>query len=206
MSFPRARPAAPRLAALAALILLGACGGDTARTFGFTRDPPDEFQVTTRAPLSMPPSLNDLPTPRPGAPRPQEVSQRQAAEAALAPSGMLASSRAAARPSAAESAFLSQAGPSANDDIRRRVDEESLRLERTDRRLVDRLMFWREPDPPGTPVDARRESQRLRENAALGREPTEGETPVIQPERAQNPVARMWQGIIGAGGLLNPSR
>lgn len=200
------RHAAPRLAALAALTLIGACGGDTARNFGFTRDPPDEFQVTTRAPLSMPPSLNDLPTPRPGATRPQEVSQRQAAEAALAPSGVLAGSRAAARRSSAESALLSQAGPAANDDIRRRVDEESLRLDRTDRGLMDRLMFWREPDPPGTPVDARRESQRLRENAALGREATEGETPVIQPERAQNPMARTWQALIGTGGLLNPSR
>src|ERR671916_645971 len=60
-------------------------GSDTARNFGFTRDPPDEFQVTTRAPLSMPPSLGELPSPRPGATRPQELTQRQAAEAALVP-------------------------------------------------------------------------------------------------------------------------
>src|SRR5918998_607789 len=69
----------------AVLLFVAGCGGDTARTFGFTRDAPDEFQVTTRAPLSMPPALGELPVPRPGADRPQEMSSRQAAEAALVP-------------------------------------------------------------------------------------------------------------------------
>jgi hypothetical protein len=187
-------PAAARLAALAALLLLGACGPDTARNFGFTRDAPDEFQVTTRAPLSMPPSLTELPTPRPGASRPQELSQRQAAEAALAPSAALGAAR-GARPSSGESALLSQAGQPVGGDIRRRVDEESLRLDRTDRGLVDRLMFWREPDPPGTPVDPNREARRLRENAALGRDPTDGETPVVQPTRSGNPVTRLLESL-----------
>ena len=176
-----------------ALLLLAACGADTARTFGFTRDAPDEFQVTTRAPLSMPPSLNDLPTPRPGASRPQELSQRQAAEAALVPGAVLGS--AGGRPSQGEAALVSQAGRPVDRDIRRRVDEESLRLERTDQGLIDRLMFWREPDPPGTPVDPQREAQRLRENAALGRDPTEGQTPIIQPTRSGNPITRLLESI-----------
>ena len=79
-----------RIAAASAVLLAAAgCGSDTARTFGFTRDAPDEFQVTTRAPLSMPPALGELPAPRPGADRPQELSQRQAAEAALVPGAAL---------------------------------------------------------------------------------------------------------------------
>src|ERR671917_1983497 len=73
----------------AVLLFVAGCGGDTARTFGFTRDAPDEFQVTTRAPLSMPPALGELPVPRPGADRPQELSSRQAAEAALVPGAAL---------------------------------------------------------------------------------------------------------------------
>ena len=181
--------------ALVLLIPLAGCGADTARQFGFTRDAPDEFQVTTRAPLSMPPTLGELPAPRPGATRPQELTQRQAAEATLVPSAVLATGAAPSQQTAGESALLSQAGRPVSDDIRRRVDEESLRLERTDRGLVDRLMFWREPDPPGIPVDARREAQRLRENAALGRDATEGETPVIQPERSSNPVRRLLESI-----------
>ncbi len=190
------RPAA--LASLATATLLAAgCGSDTARTFGFTRDAPDEFQVTTRAPLSAPPSLGELPVPRPGAARPQELAPRQAAEAALVPEAVLGrgtptNGRA---PTAGEAALLSRAGTPAPDDIRRRVDEESLRLDRTDRALVDRLIFWREPDPPGIAVDPQRESQRLRENAALGREATQGETPIVQPQRSSNPFVRLFESI-----------
>nr|WP_314072379.1 DUF3035 domain-containing protein [uncultured Roseococcus sp.] len=167
---------------LAAGVLLAGCGGDTARNFGLTRDAPDEFQVTTRAPLSMPPSLGNLPTPRPGAVRPQEMSTQQQAESALVPGAVTAAPR-TGTPSSGERALLSQGGPSVSDSIRDRVDEESLRLERTDRNVVDRVLFWREQPPPGTPVDAARESQRLRENAALGRPVSDGQTPVIQPQR-----------------------
>lgn len=181
----RMRPTLRNLALLAALLPAAvACGQDTARSLGFTRDPPDEFQVTTRAPLSLPPSLGDLPPPRPGAPRPQEMALRDRAAAALVP-GAAFVGETQGGPSAAEMALLAQAGREAPADIRRRVDEESLRLERPDRSVVDTLMFWRETPPPGIAVDAQREAQRLRENAALGRPATEGDTPIIQqPRRA----------------------
>ena len=191
-----------RIAAASAVLLAAAgCGGDTSRTFGFTRDAPDEFQVTTRAPLSMPPALGELPVPRPGADRPQELSQRQAAEAALVPGaafsqpgGSAAAANAGPR-TTGESALLSQAGRPTGRDIRRRVDEESLRLDQPDRNLADRLIFWQQPEQPGVALDARRESQRLRENAALGREATEGETPIIQRSRSSNPLTRLLESI-----------
>ncbi len=41
-------------------------------------------------------------------------------------------------------------------------------------------MFWQEAPRPGTVLDPEREARRLRENAALGRSPEEGETPIIQ--------------------------
>jgi hypothetical protein len=66
-------------------------------------------------------------------------------------------------------------------DIRRAVDAESLRLDRPEPNVVDRLMFWREQPQPGIAVDPTREASRIRENAALGRESTEGETPIVQP-------------------------
>jgi hypothetical protein len=180
--------------ALAASFLLAGCGADTARNFGFTRDAPDEFQVTTRAPLSLPPSLGELPVPRPGAVRPQELSPRAAAESTLSPSAALGNGS-AARPSSAESALLSQAGQPVGPDIRRRVDEESLKLDSPDRSLVDRLIFWKEPEKPGIALDSRRESQRLRENAALGREATEGDTPIIQRSKSSNPINRLFESI-----------
>jgi hypothetical protein len=163
------------LLALPLLAVLAGCGENTSRTLGFTRDPPDEFQVTTRAPLSVPPRLADLPPPTPGAPRPQD----QARPAALLGAGPAT----AAAPSGAERALLAAAGTPVEGDIRRQVDAESSRLDRPDQSVVDRLMFWRDPPPPGIAVDPQRESQRLRENAALGRESTEGETPIVQPNQ-----------------------
>lgn len=178
------------LTALPLLLALAGCGGDTARSLGFTRDPPDEFQVTTRAPLSVPPSLGDLPVPTPGSPRPQE--QRSTA-GLLLPSGPATSG---AAPSGAERALVAQAGGPVGANVRRQVDEESLRLDRPDRNVVDRLMFWRDPPPPGIAVDPTRESQRLRENAALGRETTDGETPVVQPQR-RGVLQGVFDGIFG---------
>ena len=75
------------------------------------------------------------------------------------------------------------------------MDEESLRLDQPDRGLADRLIFWQAPEAPGVALDARRESQRLRENAALGREATEGETPIIQRSRSSNPLTRLLESI-----------
>jgi hypothetical protein len=173
------------LFAAVAALLLSACGEGTARTLGLVRDAPDEFQVTTRAPLSMPPDMTTLPPPRPGAPRPQERPAREEAELLLAPGLALHDPRRApgAQASAGELALLSRAGPPPPGDIRRMVDEESLRLDRPSRSIADRLIFWREPPPPGIAVDPVRESQRLRENAALGRDAGEGQTPVVQPRR-----------------------
>lgn len=175
----------PALATLALAALLPACGENTSRTLGLVRDAPDEFQVTTRAPLSMPPDMTTLPTPRPGAPRPQERSAREQAEALLVPGLSLEDPRRApgVRPSAGEAALVQSAGPGAPDDIRRRVDEESLRLDQPPRTLADRLIFWRDPPPPGVAVDPQREAQRLRENAALGRDLSAGQTAVVQPRR-----------------------
>lgn len=170
--------ARPSLFALPLLLGLAGCGGDTARSLGFTRDPPDEFQVTTRAPLSVPPRLGDLPPPNPGAQRPQEGG-RSAANL-LGPS---AAASGQVRPSGAEQALVARAGGPVQGDIRRRVDEESLRLDRPERGVTDRLMFWRDRPVAGTALDPQREAQRLRENAALGRDVQEGDTPVVQPPR-----------------------
>jgi hypothetical protein len=160
----------------ATLLSLAACG-DVERSFGLVRDAPDEFTVETRAPLSMPPDYALRP-PEPGAPRPQEVSAQQAAEAALAPDTALAA--AAAGPTTpGQQALEQQAGPEAPANIRKKVDSE-VALDREKRSLTDRLLFWKSGPPPGTVLDPVQENQRLRENAALGQSPTTGETPIIQ--------------------------
>jgi hypothetical protein len=166
------------LPALLLLPLLAACSDDQSRVFGFTQQGPDEFTVTTRAPLSMPPDLNVQP-PRPGAPRPQEQSQTAQAEATLAPdTGLGGAAATAATPG--QAALVHAAGQAAPADVRRRVDAEAP-VAATDRGFVDRLMFWRSTEPSGTVIDAQKEADRLRANAALGKSPEDGTTPVIQP-------------------------
>jgi hypothetical protein len=45
---------------------------------------------------------------------------------------------------------------------------------------MTRLMFWQEEVPPGTIIDASKESRRLRENASLNDPAVKGATPVIE--------------------------
>ncbi len=162
------------------LILLSGCSGDSlSRTFGLTRDAPDEYTVTTRAPLSMPPDYNLRP-PRPGAPRPQEQSERQQAEEALAPQTALNAQTGVA--SAGQSALIQEAGPDVSGDIRRRIDQDA-RNGTDDPGLIDRVLYWRKPSTDNVQVDAPAEAKRLRQDAALGQPPNVGDTPIIQQKK-----------------------
>ena len=164
---------------LAALLGLTGCGSDLARTFGLQRDTPDEFVVTARAPLSMPPSYMINP-PRPGASRPQEIAPRNATEAALVPQSSLVT--AAAGSSAGQQALVQAAGPAAPPDIRNSVDAQAA-IDSPGPGFTDKLMFWMLPKEPGVIVNADKEAQRLRENAALGQSNEDGETAIIRPKR-----------------------
>jgi hypothetical protein len=168
-----------RIASLVGLIALSACGDDLSKAIGLTRDSPDEFTVTTRAPLSMPPDY-ELRPPRPGASRPQELSERQQAEAALAPDALLNAAPTDVSPG--QQALLQATGPSAPKNIRNTIDSEAP-LDRPGQSFTDHLMFWKPAPPVGTPIDAASESQRLRQNAALGQSPTTGEAPIIQQRK-----------------------
>ena len=177
----RTNPSSPRLVRSVLLgstvILLAGCNSDKlSRTFGLTRDAPDEYTVTTRAPLSMPPDYNLRP-PRPGAPRPQEQSERQQAEEALVPQLALGVPKGGA--SAGQSALVQEAGPTAPADIRRQVDRDA-HSAAADKGFIDKLLYWQKPDTQQVQVDASKESQRLRQNSALGQGPDSGDTPIIQ--------------------------
>ena len=179
MKYSRAHVTA--LLAATSLLALAGCGGvsdDLTRTFGLTRDAPDEFRVTTRAPLSMPPDFSLRP-PQPGAARPQEASARHEAEAALVPQSALSARQTASSPG--QQALVSAAGPAAPANIRTQLATDSAVV--GDRSLTDRVLFWRKPDQKDVTVDADRERQRLRENSALGVSPRAGDTPIIQPRQ-----------------------
>lgn len=95
--------------ALLPICLLGLTACDTVRdTLGLEHNGPNEFDVATSAPLSMPPDYNLRP-PEPGAPRPQEVPANIQAQQTLLGTPITTKSGASVN-SGGESALLQQAG------------------------------------------------------------------------------------------------
>lgn len=183
------------------MLALTACEG-LREQFGLTKKAPDEFTVVKKAPLVLPPDFALRP-PEPGAPRPQEPQPEQAARSALlgtppnrvagrqptlapapAPNARVNAPDLPASRTAGEVALLRQANADAADGgIRSVVDRETSALADKDRSFTDRLIFWQETPPAGTLIDAQKEAQRLRENAAIGEPVTAGETPIIKRRR-----------------------
>ncbi|CAA7612491.1 DUF3035 domain-containing protein [Magnetospirillum sp. SS-4] len=169
-----------RAAFLAALLplALSACS-DAKRALGYEKAPPDEFQVVSRAPLSMPPDFSLRP-PVAGADRPQEGTTRDQARKVI--TGQRGTTPIATEGrSQGDLAMMRRVGAdSIQPDIRVLVNKENQALLDADKDFADRIVFWRKPQPPGTAVDPVKETSRLRENQALGRSVSEGETPQIQ--------------------------
>ncbi|HEV7371791.1 DUF3035 domain-containing protein [Arenibaculum sp.] len=160
------------------LAALSGCSG-LRETLGLDRNPPDEFQVVSRAPLEVPAQF-ELPPPNPGAPRPQEMTPTRAAASTL----FGGAAGQAAGDTEGERTLLAQAGADAAvPNIRAIVNRESVEVAEARESFLDSLLFWQDPEPPGTVVDPRGEARRLRENSALGRPVTEGETPIIVRKR-----------------------
>ena len=168
-------------AVLATGVLTGVagCGEETRQRIGLGNEPPDEFAVATRAPLALPPNYALRP-PAPGARRPQEAEIRDRVRETRIRSAATGASP-AGEASPAENAFLMRLGAAGADPaIRAKVDAESEALADAQTGFIDKIVFWRNPDPPGEVVDAKQESQRLKSNAALGKPPAAGATPMIE--------------------------
>jgi len=164
---------------LASGLILTSC--DSAReAIGAANNPPDEFAVVTRAPLSMP-SDYGLRPPRAGAKRSQETSVLETARQKLLPnrtSRVMVSKKPVG--SSVEAVILKKAGATNRaQGIRELIDQETSILASKDESFTDKIMFWRSPPQPGTVVDPKAEKKRLRNNAALGAMPTKGRTPQI---------------------------
>ncbi len=169
-----------RALALAAVLplMLSACQ-DAKRALGYEKAPPDEFQVVARAPLSMPPDFSLRP-PQPGAARPQEGTTRdQARRVVTGQRGM--TPIATDGRSQGDLVLMKRVGAdSIQPDIRVLVNKENQNLLEADKSFSDKIVFWRKAEPSGVSVDPAKETQRLRENQALGKSVSEGETPQIQ--------------------------
>jgi hypothetical protein len=190
----------PRLAFPLALALLGlglAGCQNTKEMLGLTKRSPDEFQVVSRAPLSMPPDYSLRP-PTPGAARPQEGTVQDQAKGIVTghtdrnlpgPDQIppVGEGDQIVAESAGESAFLQSAGMTGVDpNIRKLVDQETAADEESSTTVLDSLIFWRKPEPYGQVVDPTAEQKRLQQNEALGQPVDTGNTPII--ERKQKGV------------------
>jgi len=175
------------VAVLSAASLLGGCS-EVRQAIGAEKTSPDEFEIRVRKPLSMPREFG-LRAPRPGAPRPQATSSRDAARQIVLETDKSRQGGGSAQPrirgvSQAEATLLAKVGGSTIDaDIRRRVDRESTLIAESNKSFVDSIMFWKEEEKPGTVVDPQKEARRIQENAALGRAAKSGKTPIIERKK-----------------------
>ncbi len=166
------------IVSLLAVLVAGGCEG-ARKAIGLEKAAPDEFSVYTRAPLSLPPEYGLRP-PVPGSDRPQRVNPRDIAKQAI----MGRQSRDAAGTSQGVQALLRDTGALTSDpQIRATINRETSFLAEEDQDIAERILFWGQPIEFGRVVDPGKESQRIRENQALGRPITEGETPTIERKR-----------------------
>ena len=146
---------------------------------------PDEFKIVSHSPLTMPPNA-ELRPPRPGEPRPQEVTPADQAKEALSPALAGRTQARAAGPgggpppaTGSEQALVAKAGGGSIDpNIRSRVNQDTRTINDSDKSFIDSLIFWQESPPSGVVLDPSKEQQRLRDAQAAG-QPASGNTPTI---------------------------
>jgi len=82
-----------------------------------------------------------------------------------------------------EVALLREAGAEKSlPNIRSVISEELTKLAEAEARFIDTLLVWRDKprEAPAVVLDAQKESQRLQENAALGKPVTDGASPTVK--------------------------
>ena len=149
---------------------------DVKRGLGMEKVVPDEFDVTTNAPLAIPPDYTLRP-PKPGSAPTQQLSPTAQAQETVFRAGdtKLDTLQPDKARSAGESALLQDAGAGkAPKDIRQLVTNDNQTAFGSST-LTQRLLFWRsEPPNPNQSLDPSAESERLREFGANGANSTNG--------------------------------
>jgi len=173
-------------AALIALVAM-ALGGCSAfeNLGGGKKVSPDEFKIVSHSPLTMPPNA-ELRPPRPGEPRPQEVTPADQAKEALSPTlagrvqDRVSGKQPATPGNASEQALVSKASAGGVDpNIRQVVNKDTKTIADSDKSVIDSLIFWHEKLPSGTIIDPAKEQQRIRDAQASG-QPSAAPTPTIE--------------------------
>ncbi len=167
---------------VAGLLAVGLGGCESlSGVFTEKKSSPDEFAVFSEPPLSMPPDYGLRP-PRPGAARPQKSTPRFQAKRAMLGAGR---NNPISRPpprgsSQGVQVLLRETGAlQANPDIRTLVNRESSLVATSDKKLTDRLLFWRGGAKDDPVVDPAKEAKRIREAIERGQPVTGEKSPTI---------------------------
>lgn len=176
-----------RKAALLAVAAIALSGCDTIRNAaGMDKSAPDEFAVTTKAPLVIPPDFNLMP-PRPGAVPTNQVEPTDAAENALF--GNDAASIASQLPnnfSDSEKMLLANAKVQNIDpQIRQHLASDYKNMVGADDGFTKDILFWQKPkDETAAPLDADKEAKRIDGARAgqPGQPPADGKAPPPPPK------------------------
>lgn len=170
-----------------AAMMLGGCE-KTREMLGQTKSAPDEFAVYSRAPLSLPPDYGLRP-PSPGTARPQSVDPTDTAQQVLVrqaggkvPTQLARKETIKMTPGL--KALLDEAGAfDVDPNIRTIINRETSIIGEEDQTFAEKILFWNSVTEYGTIVDAKKESDRIRQNQALGEAITAGETPIIERKK-----------------------
>ncbi len=152
-----------RLSMVVASALMIAGCGDLRESLGLLHNPPDEFRVVSHEPLEIPGTLDSLPEPSSGTPRPQETLPQDIAEE------ILGTDSGPADATVGERHLMTAAGTSAAEPGIRSLVNAEHRAFLDAITWVDRLNVFRPPgDRTAVLIDPEKESRRIQGVAALG--------------------------------------
>src|SRR3989339_1871718 len=168
---------------LAATTMLAGC--DSARkALTQTKAAPDEFEVYTRAPLTMPPDYGLRPPSDGKTEEAGVISTKDEARRVLLGSSNATATQPIQASTPGTTVLLSMAGAErVEPGIRDIVERETSAYAKEDVRFLESLMYGDEANGTGSVVDPLNESKRIQENQALGKPITEGETPMIEEKQ-----------------------
>ncbi len=166
--------------ALSAAALLGGCESLN-KAFGLGKSPPDEFAVYSRAPLSLPPDFGLRP-PRPGTAGAADISGPTGAGLLDVLKKKQAPTREVQAGPGVQALLRETGALDADPNIRAEIDRETSIMTKDNKAVTERILFFG-PESSASVIDPVNESRRIRENQALGRPITAGETPTMERQK-----------------------
>ncbi|MEC9078130.1 MAG: DUF3035 domain-containing protein [Pseudomonadota bacterium] len=171
--------------AISLMILLTGCS--SARDIvGLSKQSPNEFEVVTRAPLSLPPDYG-LRVPVPKFSRTQEKSLRESADKLIPARGSQSTGQNFSRAdrsgaiSPAEEAILGRAQAKISDQsIRAEINSDNKTISGTDKKLIEKIMFWQGTNKSGAVLDPEKESERIKGLKSDGKPISNRAVPVME--------------------------